>query len=221
MIGFDAISGVRLFHQADARVVEQVLAQGAQIKHYQAGQVIVEQAEPCLHIGFVIKGEVLMQHQYPCGRMVTFEQLRQGDTMGAALLYLQRPYPATAYAQTSVSLLFIPRDVMTQLLHRDAQVMQNFITMLSARTLALNHAVRLLSQKGVLQKLAVLLLDLSQQQGTMQVTLPHGREKLAQLMAIPRPSVSRGLSQLRKRGMISYKGNCVHIVNCAALENLI
>lgn len=221
MVAYQQIASFALFAQADGDVVQSVLSGGAHIKTFAEGEMVCQQGEPCLHIGFVLQGEVLMQHEYPSGRMVAFERLEQGDTMAAALLYLHMPYPATAWAQTHVEMLFVPREVMTQLLHKDAQVMQNFITLLSARTMALHDAVRLLSQKGVLQKVALLLLDLAQQQGTLSLTLPMGRAQMAERLGAPRPSVSRAMAHLRDQGWIDFEGRRVTILNSAALEELV
>lgn len=221
MIAFEKLAEFTLFQNADAAVVENVLERGAYIKRYDSHEMICQQGEPCRHIGFVLEGEVLMQHQYPSGRMVAFERLEQGDTMAAALLYLSLPYPATAWAQMPVTMLFVPREVMTQLLHRDAQVMQNFIMLLSARTMALHSAVRLLSQKGVLQKVALLLLDTAQQQGTLCITLPMGRAQMAEQLGAPRPSVSRALAHLRDLSWIAFAGRRVQILDSAALEALV
>jgi CRP-like cAMP-binding protein len=82
----------------------------------------------------------------------------------------------------------------------------------------LNKKVKTLSQHSVRQKVIFYLLDTRTQQKHNRLHFHESRQEMADLLGIPRPSLSRELCKLRDEGLIRLARDGIELMDLPALE---
>ncbi len=90
------------------------IAQRLDFKSFSHGDVIVEAGAPGESVFFIEEGQIRLISQSSEGE--SFEELEEGGLFGHTALITGKPYPATAYAVTDVSVWFISRAVYPDLI---------------------------------------------------------------------------------------------------------
>ncbi len=186
---------------------------------YARGQVVGFEEDPCEAVGIVASGSIHIQRIFPSGKLITIETFQAGDSFGEALVFSDRgTYPATLVAREDTQVLFVPREEVVRLCTRYPRFLENFMRTLSNRILLLNARIKNLSFATVRQKVANHLLEEQRRQGTSSLVLTRSRTELADLLGIPRPSLSRELSAMQSDGWIDFDRRAITILDQAAIE---
>lgn len=197
-----------LFRELDARV-----------RDYAKDASVAFEGEDCQHIGIVLEGQLELHNLYPSGRTVTVTALGPGDTFGEAILFsAQHRYPISITSIQKTKVLFISRQALLTGLTRTPALLENFLALLSGKLFMLNRRVRLLSMDSIRQKLCDYLMVLYKQQKTKKLRMPVNRQKLADLLGIQRPSLSRELIHMKEEGLLDYDKHTVTLLDLEALE---
>src|SRR5699024_8461017 len=94
----------------------------------------------------------------------------------------------------------------------------NFMTILSDRILMLNSKIKILSYETIRKKIANFLLDEYKKQNNNFLEFSYGRKKMAEVLNVPRPSLSRELAKMRDEGIIDFDKNVIKIVDIKLLK---
>lgn len=189
-------------------------------RDFQKGDVIAAEGDVCSSIGIIETGEVAMQKYTSSGEYTTIGLLEPMDYFGEDLLFaVDQKYPCTLEAVSGVRVLFLSKETVNALMDRCPQVKNNYLRILSERVRIQNRRIALLSQKSIRQKIAFYLLELrSERDGATRLRLPGSKEVIAKLLAMPRPSFSRELSQMAKEGLILVEGREIEILDLERME---
>ncbi|MBP5186433.1 MAG: Crp/Fnr family transcriptional regulator [Clostridiales bacterium] len=189
-------------------------------RDFQKGDVIAAEGDSCGSIGIIETGEVAMQKYTSGGEYTTIGLFEPGDYFGEDLLFAEdQKYPYTLEAVSTVQVLFLSKETVTALMDKCPLVKNNYLRILSERVRIQNRRIALLSQKSIRQKIAFYLLELrSERNGADKIRLPGSKEVIAKLLAMPRPSFSRELSQMVKDGLILVDGREIQILNLERME---
>lgn len=85
----------------------------------------------------------------------------------------------------------------------------------------LSGRIELLSHSSIKEKIASFLLDEYKKQDTLNLHFEYTRKKMAEILNIPRPSLSRELNNMRNNKLIELDKNIINILDLRALENII
>ena len=171
------------------------------IKPYKKGEVIAIENDDCNSLGIILSGNIEIHKPYPSGKVVTINHFSVGNIFGEALVFSERHvYPATMMAN-------------------NPQIINNFVGVLSNRILMLNNRLTNLSYDSLRKKIANILLLEYNRQKSIFIILPYSRKKMAELLNIPRPSLSRELINMKDEGIIDFYKNKVKILDVKKLEN--
>lgn len=66
----------------------------------------------------------------------------------------------------------------------------------------------------------IILLEFGRQK-SQYIVLPYSRKKMAELLNIPRPSLSRELVNMREEGLIDFYKNKIKILDLKKLEKIL
>jgi hypothetical protein len=69
------------------------------------------------------------------------------------------------------------------------------------------------------KKIANLLLKEYKKTNSLNIILPYSKEKMAKLLNVTRPSLSRELTNMKDEGLIDYYKNKFTILDLGALED--
>lgn len=189
------------------------------LRDYVKDTTIALEGEVCEHIGVVLEGQLELHNLYPSGRTVTVTHLAPGDTFGEAILFTpQHRYPISITTTQKSRILFISRQALLLGLTHTPLLLENFLGLLSGKLMMLNRRVKILSMDSIRQKLCDYLITLYKQQKGKTLRIPVNRQKLADLLGVQRPSLSRELIHMKEEGLIDYDKHTVTLLDLEGIE---
>lgn len=192
------------------------------IKDYSAGDVVAIEGESCDDLGIILSGNIEIHKSFASGKLVTINHFEAGNIFGEALVFSgKHQYPATIISTNSSTLMFIARDDIVKLMTLDTRILNNFMGVLSNRILMLNQRLTNLTLDTLRKKVANIILLEYRKQKSNYITLPYSRKKMAEMLNIPRPSLSRELSNMKDDGLIDFYKNKIKILNLKDLEDIL
>lgn len=167
-------------------------------RQYDEGQIIFYQGDQSEYFHFVLEGNVSVYKSNEAG---TLEVHRfHGPSMFAEFATLQAiPFPASAEALSSCVILKLHRDPFLKLLHDDAGLSIALIASLMKKINSLQRVNDQLSAPDALAKIVRLMMD------RPEVFRDLKGVDIAKIAGITPETLSRILTRLKKKGLISYK----------------
>lgn len=189
------------------------------IKTYNKGEIIAHEDDECRSLSLVLSGVVEIQRLYLNGKYIVLNRLNEGDVFGEALVFSKaRTYPATVISLNESKVLFIDKSDILKILTKEEKVLENFISLLSNKVFILNSKIKSISFKSVRQKVIGYILNEVKEQKGNSIMLKNTKEEIAALLAIPRPSLSRELINLRNLGYIKFDRKKITVLDIESLE---
>ena len=210
-----------LFKDIDEETISELLGSITwSIEDYKVKDVIAIEGDSCDRLGIIISGNVEIHKPFESGQVVTINHFSPGNIFGEALVFSGiHEYPATVISSDNSKVLFIPREDVVELMSMNKQIISNFVGVLSNRILMLNDRITNLSFNSVRKKVANMILTAHRKQKSFNIDLPFGRKKMAELLNIPRPSLSRELINMKDEKLIDFHKNKIKILDLEALED--
>lgn len=189
------------------------------IINYNKDELIAIEGEDCHSLGIILKGKIEIQKVFPSGQVTTINNFKEGNVFGESLIFSDKhTYPATITAMEHAEIMFIKKDDIVKLSMLNSKILTNLVSVLSDRILMLNNRISNLSQDTIRKKISNYLLYEHKNQNTTTLTIPFTRKKMAELLNIPRPSLSRELTNMKNEGIIDFSKNTIEIVKLDLLE---
>lgn len=180
---------------------------------YKKGESIFLEGEPGEGLHFVRTGRVKIVKTAEDGREHIIKFLKTGEIFAEVLLFNHLPYPAASIAVEDSRIGLIRNEDLEKLILENNALALLLIRSLSQRLLYAQQKIKELALQDVPARTAELLLRLSREQGKRDAAgkplleLPESRQELAGLMGTSRETLSRTLSDFKKRKWISMEGN--------------
>jgi len=188
------------------------------IKRYPKGTLIAQAGEEVSSLQILLEGSVKGEMVDYTGKVIKIEDIAPPRPLAPAFLFGSRNrYPVNISAGEDVRLLSIPRDGFLRMLQESEQVLVNFIDIVSSRGQFLSSKIKFLSFTTIKGKLAQYLLDLSEQNASSKLVLPHSQSQLPELFGVTRPSIGRAIGEFNLEGIIRAEGKKVEILDHAGL----
>jgi CRP/FNR family cyclic AMP-dependent transcriptional regulator len=161
------------------------------------------------------------------GKTLIVKIAEPGEVLGASAAILGRPYEVSAETIEPAQLNFIKRDDFLKFLREHAEACMHTAQQLSEKYQSAQREIRSLGlAQTTSEKVARLLLNWCNHGGEstakgvrLKVLLTH--EEIAQMVGTTRETVTRLLSDFKRRKIIEVKGSTVLITNRKELENLV
>lgn len=217
---FPTLQSCALFKRfTEADISDLLTSLDSHFRDYVKDSAVAFEGEDCEHIGIVLEGQLELHNLYPSGRTVTVTHLGPGDTFGEAILFTpQHRYPISITATQKSQVLFISRQALIQGLTHHSILLENFLALLSGKLLMLNRRVKILSMDSIRQKVCDYLITLYKQQKSKTLQMPVNRQKMADLLGVQRPSLSRELIHMKEEGLIDYDRDTVTLMDLEGIE---
>ena len=205
---------VPLFSDLPAEVLKRIDAVVLE-RTYKKGESIFLEGEPGEGLHFVRTGRVKIVKTAEDGREHIIKFLKAGEIFAEVLLFNHLPYPAASVAVEDSRVGLIRNEDLEKLILENNALALLLIRSLSQRLLYAQQKIKELALQDVPARTAELLLRLSREQGKRDAAgkplleLPESRQELAGLMGTSRETLSRTLSDFKKRKLISMDGNCI------------
>ncbi|WP_342547871.1 Crp/Fnr family transcriptional regulator [Paenibacillus sp. FSL P2-0089] len=212
-----------LFRGKSADEIEQLLHTLAySVSSYHKNAIILAEGDPADRLGILLSGRIEVQKTHPTGSSVTIAHLKEGQTIGEAVLFRRNnTVPATVTATGPCKVMFISKQELLRLFAADTDILTRFIENLSERLVLVNRKIENLSAGPLRRRIVDFLLEQGEQQESDRLKLPFSRKEWAEHMNTARPSLSRELGFLRDQGWIEFKGNEITLLNRSRMHDYI
>lgn len=194
---------------------------------YPKGSVLFVEGEKPRGVFILCSGRVKLTTSSSEGKTLILKIAEAGDLLGLSSAILDRPYEVSAETLSPCQVNTIKRDDFLKFIGEHVEACMHSAEQLSQKYHAAQKEIRSLGLcQSTGEKLAKLLLDWSEQDGhtsqkgiRLNVLLTH--EEIAQMVGTTRETITRLLSDLKKRKIIQIKGSTVIIPDRDALRKLV
>lgn len=194
------------------------------IQSYSKNECIVNAGESIDRFGIVLEGEATIVKENAEGNRVIISVVKKGDLFGEMLVFSSHKiWPVTVRVQSSCRVLFLTHSDLIARCERNCSwhvlMLQNFMKVISDKSLMLNKKVQYLSIKSIRGKICTYLFEQYQSTGKSIITLPLKRNDLADFLNVSRPSLSREMCQMRDENIIDFHLSTFKIKDIEALKS--
>jgi CRP-like cAMP-binding protein len=207
-----ALSSCAAFAGADPTTL-QSLAQACSVRQIARGTSLATEGSAINQAFLVIKGHVRAVRRGESGREITLEVFRPGDLIGDAVLAPEQPLTSEWEAVEQAAVLVIPREAILAQLRQLPELQMTLGRILVARLNRSKDMAVALALSDVEDRVIGALRLLARQDGEGQ-ELPEGllirhrptQQELANRIGACRETVSRIVSDLTRRGLVTPQG---------------
>ena len=207
-----ALSTCAAFAGADPTVL-QSLGQACSVRQIARGASLASEGSAINQAFLVIKGHVRAVRRGESGREITLEVFRPGDLIGDALLAPDQPLTSEWEAVEQTTVLVIPREAILAQLRQLPELQMTLGRILVARLNRSKDMTVALALSDVEDRVIGALRLLARQDGEGQ-EVPEGllirqrptQQELANRIGACRETVSRIVSDLTRRGLVTPQG---------------
>lgn len=219
---FDKISKAPLFRGILPQTIATELDSiSYRVEFYKAKDLVAMQGDPCNHLMIVVKGLLQGQMVNDAGKLVVIEELAPPQLLAPAFLFAPKnDLPVNIIAVEDSEVLFITRNDFTGWMQKDAQLLQNFLMLISGRSRFLSDKIMFLSLKNIKNKVAEYLLGKMTDDKITVIQLTETQQDIADFFGVTRPSLARALAEMEQDGIISIDRKTVVIHKRNVLQQL-
>ena len=191
----EKLSKAPVFEGCSLAMLEDMLASsGHRLRHKDEGSSIAYMGDELTDAVILVEGTVYSSMTNQEGKEIVVETLTGPIMLAPAFLFAKDSrFPVNVIAKTACTVLYIPKSAFRDWLHRDPQLMMNFIGIVSNRCQRLSQRLNDFALQSLKERV-VEYLRLHQRIDSV--------EWLAKVLGVARPSLSRVLSELKAEGVI-------------------
>ena len=193
---------------------------------YPKGALLFVEGEQPRGVFVLCRGQAKLTTTSSDGRTLIVRIAKPGEILGVSAAMLGRPYEVSAETLEASQVSFIRREDFLRLLSSYSEACMHTAQQLSEKYEAAQREIRSLGLAHTTsEKLARLLLNWSASgeetpQGTrLQVLLTH--EEIGQMIGTTRETVTRLLSEFKRKKLISVKGSSLFLTAKAELREMV
>ncbi|HEY7450793.1 MAG TPA: Crp/Fnr family transcriptional regulator [Vicinamibacterales bacterium] len=171
--------------------------------------VIFAQGDPCDSVMYIQKGAVRLSVLSHSGKEAIVAMLGPGDFLGEGALAGQPVRMGTATAVAVSTVLILPKQQMTRLLHEEPGFSDRFIQYMLSRNLRIEEDLvdqLFNSSEKRLARTLLLLARYGKEDKPHRVLPKLSQEMLAEMIGTTRSRVNFFMNKFRKLGFIEYNG---------------
>lgn len=176
-------------------------------RSFSAGEFIFWEGDAPDRFYMVAEGRVKVLKNSSLGKEFIIAFFGPGEMFGEVAVLGNKPYPASAQAESGTTVLEIGRQDLLSFLGRRSGIALNIIAVLGGRLIDAQGRLRDLAGERVEQRLVSVMLMLSSKFG---LTLPFTRQELADMAGTTTETAIRVVSHLKERGIVrSVRGKVI------------
>ncbi len=215
------LSQCPLFESMSEDEIKKVIGQKLGVRTYLSGETILNQGDQYKYLLIILEGDVSNSMTHANGKNIFIEIIPSPGVLAPAIFYADDnivPVNATAIGTTKV--LPISKAEFTYMLQSSPKLLMNFLRMISNRSRFLSSKVRCLSFGTIKSRIAGYLLEVAQDNDSLQFEIIHTQQDLANMFGVTRPALSKTIKEMMIEGLISFKQKRYTILNRAELTRI-
>ncbi|WP_412480963.1 Crp/Fnr family transcriptional regulator [Azonexus sp. IMCC34839] len=191
------------------------IARGTREIHANKGEILFHKGDPCNGFHLLVYGQIKLAFTSPQGSEKVVEIIRQGQSFGEAIMFMDKPYIVFAQALNDSLLLHVSKNAVYDELDRDPKFSRKMLAGMSMRLHQLMNDVESYSLHSGKQRIIGYLLQQlpeDEENGVnVVVTLPTNKGVIASRLNLTQEHFSRILHELTELGLIVVEGRKIHI----------
>lgn len=215
------LSHVPLFEGLHADEIA-LIAKGTREIHAKKGEVLFHRGDACTGFHVMVYGQVKLMFTSSQGTEKVVEVIREGQSFGEALMFLEKPYIVSAHALSDSLLLYVSKSVIFDEIERDHSFARKMLGGMAMRLHQLITDVEAYSlQSGTQRIIGYLLRELPEWQlnaSDVVIELPVNKGVIASRLNLTQEHFSRILHELSSHGLILVEGRRIHIPSVSKLS---
>jgi CRP/FNR family transcriptional regulator len=194
---------------------------------YPKGSLLFVEGEEPRGIFILCAGRAKLTTSSTEGKTLIVKIAEVGEVLGASATILGKPYEVSAETIEPAQMNFIKRDDFLKFLNSHVDACMHTAQQLSEKYQSAQREIRSLGlAQTTSEKLAKLLLDWSARNGEetpkgMRLTVLLTHEEIAQMIGTTRETVTRLLSDFKKRRIIEVKGSSIFLLAKEKLTDMV
>lgn len=191
---------------------------------FKKGQSLFLQGSPPNGIFCIKSGLVKVTQMGSDGKESIVRLCKPGDTVGHRSLFSQQTYQSSATAIELTKICFFDKSFIKQIIAAEPSVAFNMINSLGKDLGEAEHKISSFSHKNVKQRLAELILSLSdsygqeQDDGRVKISVILKRDEMASMIGTASETLIRFLAELKKENIIEQEGKNIYILDHQKLQ---
>lgn len=171
-------------------------------KSYKKNDIIKNKGDECNNIGYIISGDIKIINITLDNYEYIIDTLNEGCFFGDNLIYsTNNKYPGTIIACNNVIIKYFSRKNFNDLLQNNNDFLNYYLKYASNRYITLQTRIKVLCQPSIKDKFLYYLQMQSNISNSSYVYI-KSIEQLANYLNVTRPSLSRCINDLIKKGII-------------------
>jgi CRP/FNR family transcriptional regulator, cyclic AMP receptor protein len=199
-----------------------------QIKHaavFPEGAVIFMEGQAARGIFMLCQGQAKLSTTSRDGKTFILRISKPGEVLGLHAVVAGQPYDVTVQTMRPSQLNFVNREDFLQFLKEHGDACLRAAQQISRECRDAYEIVRSIGSYSISTRVAKFLLESAAEAkvtgGAVRVKLVLTHEDIAQLTGTSRETITRILSEFRKKDIVELKGSTLIIHNKPALERLV
>ena len=173
------------------------------ITNFPKGTLLFQEGEECNSLGIVLSGEISISTLTIFDKEYTINVLGKNDIFGDNLLFNNdNKFLGDGIVTKDVAIVYIPKEILLELLENKVFLI-NYLNIVTEKNMLVRQRLKLLSQKSLEDKIMFYLTNEYKKNNSKTIKI-KSKEDLANKLNVPRPSLSRELINLKKKGLINY-----------------
>jgi CRP/FNR family cyclic AMP-dependent transcriptional regulator len=206
----ELLRNIEIFGHLDTEALTE-LYRRMSVKHWHGGAIIMGQHEPGDALYVLVKGRAKVVLFGENGREMTLSTLRSGDFFGEVALFDGKPRSANVVAEADSTLLVLDRANFLAHLEQFPETAVRLLKEMAARLRNANEIITNLALHDVTSRLTRTLLAIADASGELQddgilIRQRPTQQDLANMVGTCRETVSRALSAMARRGLVTSRG---------------
>jgi CRP/FNR family cyclic AMP-dependent transcriptional regulator len=179
-----------------------------EIVAFRRGDVVFSQGDPCTRVMYIQTGGVKLSVISKTGREAVVAMLGPGEFFGEGCLAGQPVRMGSATAVDASTILFVDKEEMVRLLHKQHALSDRFITHMLARNIRIEEDLvdqLFNSSEKRLARTLLLLARYGKHDKPVKEVPPISQETLAEMVGTTRSRVNFFMKKFQRLGFIDYK----------------
>ena len=180
-------------------------------KEYNSNDLIFNEYTKCNMLGIITKGEVLISTITHNEKEEIFNTIPENDAFGDILVFTtSSKYLGNVIATKKTKIAFIKKEILLDVFSKHPLILDKYLKHIADKSIKIKLQAKLLSHKNIEDRIMYYLSILSEDDSYIYI---KSVTDLSKTLSLPRPSVSRSLTNLEDKGLITRSGKYIKINN--------
>lgn len=189
-------------------LTEQEIKDYVRFKNFDKDQVVFDEGAKCYGIGIVTEGEILIKTYTYNAKEEIITVIKENNIFGQYLLFSNNDtFLGMGIASRKTKLAYIPKTNLLKLLSSNIYFLEEYMKIICDEAVRIKQQAKLLAHKNIRDRIMFYLMNNQKDKIVYLKSVTY----LSNLLSIPRPSVSRELTNMESDGLIKRAGKLIYI----------